>query len=189
MARMRPRPSLRAPRGLSLIELLMFIGIVSVALAVLLRGFVQATTTSADPLARRQALAIAESLLEEVSLMPFTWCDSEDPAVETAASAADCSTAEAAGPEAGETRTALPSFDHVGDYHGLSLTGITDLTGTAIPALSGYGAAVTVAAADLHTLAAADGEAVRITVVVTAPDGQAVTLVGYRSRHAPNASL
>lgn len=61
---------------------------VSAALAGVLRIFNEATARSADPAERRQALAIAESLLEEVSLMPFTFCDSEDANVETAASPA-----------------------------------------------------------------------------------------------------
>ena len=31
-----------------------------------------------DPALRRQALAIAESVLDEVQLMPFTFCDPDD---------------------------------------------------------------------------------------------------------------
>jgi MSHA pilin protein MshD len=191
---MRPSLHRRAPRGLSLIELLMFIGIVSIALAALLRVFVQATAASADPMVRRQALAIAESLLEEVQLMPFTFCDSEDASVETATSAVTgptgCTGApEASGPEAGETRTALPSFDHVNDYHGLSMAGIRDLSGSAVPGLGSYSADISVAAADLGSLTAASGDALRVTVLVTGPGGTQVSLVGYRSRHAPNAAL
>jgi MSHA pilin protein MshD len=180
----------RARRGLSLIELLMFIGIVSIALAALLRVFVQTTTASADPQLRRQALAIAESLMEEVQLMPLTWCDSEDAAVETASSVAGCTAgADAIGPEAGESRTTLPSFDHVNDYHGFSMSGISDLTGSAVAGLAAYNASITVAPAALHTITAASGDALRITVTVTGPGGTSVVLQGYRSRHAPNASL
>jgi MSHA pilin protein MshD len=181
---------IRASRGLSLIELLIFIGIVSVALTALVRVFVQVTATSADPLLRRQALAIAESVLEEVQLMPFTFCDSEDANVETATSAAGCAgAAEALGPEAGETRTGLPSFDHVNDYHGFTMAGITDLTGTAITGLGAYSASVSIAAAALNTITAGSGDALQISVTVTGPGGVSLTLVGYRSRHAPNASL
>jgi MSHA pilin protein MshD len=180
----------RARRGLSLIELLMFIGIVSIALAALLRVFVQSTSASADPVLRRQALAIAESLMEEVQLMPLTWCDSEDATVDTATSAAGCTgAADAIGPEAGESRMTLPSFDHVNDYHGFTMNGITDLTGAAIPGLAVYNASVAVAADTLHSITAASGDALRITVTVTGPGGTSVVLQGYRSRHAPNASL
>lgn len=184
------RYSARPPHGLSLIELLIFIGIVSIALAAVLRTFVQAGSASADPLLRRQALAIAESLLEEVQLMPFTFCDSEDASVETASSAAGCAGApEAIGPETGETRTGLPSFDHVNDYHGFSMAGIKDLTGTAVAGLESYSASVSVAPANLHTLGAASGDVLAITVTVSGPGGTQIALTGYRSRHAPNASL
>ncbi len=64
--------------GISLIELIMFIVIVSVALAGILLVMNVTTKGSADPLIHKQALAIAESLLEEVELMPFTYCDPDD---------------------------------------------------------------------------------------------------------------
>jgi MSHA pilin protein MshD len=182
----RHRPS----RGLSLIELLIFISVVSIALVALLRVFVQSTQASADPALRRQALAIAESLLEEVQLMPLTFCDSDDANVETATSEAGCAGApEAAGPEAGESRSTSPPFDHVNDYHGLVMHGIVDLGNTPVAGLSGYNASVSVAKAALHSIGAASGDALRITVSVTGPGSTSVTLDGYRSRHAPNASF
>jgi MSHA pilin protein MshD len=79
-------------RGLSLIELVIFIVAVSAALTGVLNVFIQATLHSADPLARRQALAIAESLLEEIQLMPFTFCDPDDANAETAGAASGCAT-------------------------------------------------------------------------------------------------
>lgn len=178
------------PRGLSLIELLVFIVVVSAALAGVLRVFVQSTASSADPLLRRQALAIAESLLEEVQLMPFGFCDPDDANVETATSSAGCaSLAEAIGPEAGETRFTTPQFDNVNDYHGYSMAGIVDITNSAVPGLAGYSASVSVAAAALGSIGAASGDALRITVTVTGPAGTSVSLDGYRSRHAPHAAL
>jgi MSHA pilin protein MshD len=184
-----PMPA-RPARGLSLIELLIFISVVSIALVALLRVFVQATGSGADPQLQRQVLAIAESLLEEVQLMPFTFCDSEDANVETATGPAGCAgAAEAVGPEAGESRSGLPPFDNVNDYHGYAMTGIVDLTNTAVAGLSGYNASVAVAPAALNTISAGSGDALRITVTVTGPGSTSVTLEGYRSRHAPNASL
>jgi MSHA pilin protein MshD len=180
----------RSARGLSLIELLIFVVVVSAALAGTLRVFMQSTAASADPVLRRQALAIAESLLEEVALMPFTFCDGDDANVATATSTAGCASgADAIGPEAGEGRFATPQFDHVNDYHGYSMNGIVDITNTAVAGLAGYNASVNVAAAALGSIAAASGDALRITVTVTGPGGTRITLDGYRSRHAPNASL
>ncbi|MFG6431438.1 prepilin-type N-terminal cleavage/methylation domain-containing protein [Pelomonas parva] len=180
----------RRHRGLTLIELLMFIVVVGIALAAMLRVFVTATTASADPMIRRQQLAIAESLLREVQLMPITWCDpTGDANVETATSAAGCaSLAEASGPEAGQTRYGPTNyFDNVNDYAGFSMSGIRDLSNTAVSGLSGYTAGVAVAAAALDSLTAGSGDALKITVTVSGPDSSSIVLQGWRTRYAPQS--
>jgi MSHA pilin protein MshD len=65
-------------RGLSLVELIMFIVIVSAAVAGIIGVISITTQSSADPMIRKQALAIAEAFLEEVQLQPFTVCDADD---------------------------------------------------------------------------------------------------------------
>jgi len=181
--------------GLSLIELVVFMVVLSAALAGVLRVFIQAGAHSADPLQRRQALAIAESLLEEIELMPYTWCDPDDAnAAATVVSTAGCaSLPEAMGPETGETRFASPQFDNVNDYNGYAMNGIVDITNTPVAALSGYSVAVTVAAAALgnsfYPLTAANNVVLKITVTVTSPDGNSLALDGYRSFHAPSPAL
>lgn len=168
----------------------MFMVVLGLALTAVLKAFTQATATSVDPLLRRQSLAIAESLMEEVQLMPFTFCDPDDANVETALSVADCaSLPEALGPEAGEGRYATPQFDNVNDYNGLAMAGIVAITNNPVAGLSGYSASVSVAPDALGSLSAASGNALRITVRVTGPDGSTLTLDGYRSRHAPHAAL
>jgi len=77
----------RRQRGLTLIELVMFIVIVGAAVAGIIGMIAMATRSSADPLIRKQALAIAEAMLEEVRLQPFTYCDPDDPTAATATSA------------------------------------------------------------------------------------------------------
>jgi len=105
-------------RGFTLIELVLFIAVVGAGVAGSLLVFDYSSRSSADPIVRKQALAIAESLLEEIQQMPFTYCDPDDPAVSTASSAAGCAVAEAIGPEAGETRySPTTPFDNVNDYH------------------------------------------------------------------------
>ncbi|KQU74576.1 MULTISPECIES: hypothetical protein [unclassified Rhizobacter] len=181
--------------GLSLIELVVFMVVLSAALAGVLRVFIQAGAHSADPLQRRQALAIAESLLEEIELMPYTWCDPDDAnAAANAISTAACTTLpEAMGPEAGETRFASPQFDNVNDYNGYAMNGIVDITNTPIAALSGYSASVAVAAAALgnsfYQLTAANNVVLKITVTVTSPDGNSLSLDGYRSFYAWSPAL
>lgn len=65
-------------RGLSLVELIVFIVIVSAAVAGIIGVISITTQSSADPVIRKQALAIAEAFLEEVQLQPFTLCDAND---------------------------------------------------------------------------------------------------------------
>ncbi|MBA4217391.1 MAG: hypothetical protein C0460_08675 [Methylibium sp.] len=179
------RPGQR-PRGLSLIELLLFIVVVGIALSAMLMVFATATRASVDPLIRRQQLAIAESLLREVELMPFTWCDPDlDPNYSMATSAAGCATAEALGPEAGQTRYGPVSyFNNVNDYAGFSMNGIRDVTNAAVAGLSGYQASVAIANTALDIVPAS--EALKITVTVTGPDNSTLSLQGWRTRYAPN---
>lgn len=189
-ASIRPMPASHRrlrEHGLTLIELLLFVVVVGIALSAMLRVFTTATLASADPMIRRQQLAIAESLLREVELMPFTWCDPTDANVETATSASGCATlAESSGPEAGQTRYGPTNyFNNVNDYAGFSMTGIRDAANAAVAGLSGYSASVAVAAAALDTVASTD--ALRITVTVTAPDNSTLSLQGWRTRYAPNS--
>ena len=195
-------------RGISLIELIMFIMIVSVALAGILLVMNVTEKSSADPLVHKQALAIAESLLEEIELMPFTYCDPDDPTAASAVSAtlgAQGCTAqiEKMGPEAAyayqpaaETRTSLATpYDNVNDYAGFNMNagtgGIMNITGTVISALSGYSASVTETPLAFSGIAASDANAaaqvLQITVTVTGPDGMPVVLDGIRTRYSPNA--
>src|SRR5215470_7774406 len=69
---------LRKSAGLSLVELIVFIVVVGLAVAGVLGALSLATRASADPMIQKQALAIAEALLEEVELRPFTFCDPDD---------------------------------------------------------------------------------------------------------------
>jgi MSHA pilin protein MshD len=176
-------------RGLSLIELIVFIVIISVGLAGILLVMDQTTRSSADPFIRKQSLAIAESLLEEIVLMPFTYCDPNDALAAVATSPAGCdATAEGLGPETGETRySATTPFDNVSDYHNFLMNagngGIRDIIGNVIGALDSYTASVTLAESVLGGIAAIDS--LLITVTVTGPNSEPVVLQGYRTRFSP----
>ena len=184
----RARARARRQAGVSLVELLMFIVIVSVALVGILSVMNVTSQSSADPMRRKQALAIAESLLEEIELQPFTFCDPDDANARSAqvaqVAANGCaSTVQGLGPTPGETRYADPRFDNVGDYHGFSMAGIRDLQNIALAGLDGYTASVNIVA-DGALFALAPGEALRIDVrVVSGPTD--ITMSGYRFRYAP----
>lgn len=172
----------RRQHGLTLIELIVFIVIVGVALAGVLTVLNHTTRHSADPMIRKQALAIAESILEEVMMQPFTWCDPDDPqaatAINNAVGATGCTNAanvEVLGAEGAEARG---TFDNVSDYNGLVTA--TNIAGGGAAA---YNATVAVAQTALNGIAAT--ESLLITVTVAAP-GENIVLQGYRTRHSPN---
>jgi MSHA pilin protein MshD len=180
-------------RGATLVELVMFIVIVGIAVTGVLLVMNRTTASSADPLIRKQALAIASSLLEEIELMPFTYCDPDDVNAASAVSAADCTPGLSqdiiTGPvPATETRYAATPFDNVADYSTFSMTPIADLTGTPLAGLGNYSASISIARAGIALLGAADdGAALRITVTVNGPDNTQAVLDGYRTRYSPRA--
>jgi MSHA pilin protein MshD len=193
-------------RGISLIELIMFIVIVSVALAGILLVMNVTTKSSADPLIHKQAIAIAESLLEEVELMPFTLCDPDDVNAASAVVATDC-----AGLDQNKAGAALTTptpatetrydmnfpFDNVADYGGCQMNtgtpngcdssgtnGIVDITKNNI-GLAGYKADIAITRKGLAIGLPADDAALLITVTVTGPDNLPVVLEGIRTRYSP----
>lgn len=183
------RKTERRQSGLTLVELIVFIVIISVGLAGILVAYNAVVRSSADPMVRKQALAIAESLLLEIEQQPFTWCDPNDANVTTATSAVGCATTSQAAlaPNAGESRgdNATP-FDNVADYAGYNAPASDILGGNAV---NGY--AVTVAitqASGVAPFAGFPADAVLRIAVTVIGRGEVVTLVGYRTRYAPNAA-
>lgn len=174
--------------GISLIELIIFIVIVSIAVAGVLSVMDITTRHSADPMVRKQALAVAESLLEEIELQPFTWCDPHDANATTATSAAGCATlSEKLGPSTpdGESRyNAANPYNNVSNYNGFSMSPIVDITHTPITGLNNYSASVTVTP-NTGTLSSASQLQINVTVT---SGNTSIMLTGYRYRYAPNAA-
>lgn len=179
-------------RGMTLIELVIFIIVVSVGLAGVISVFSVAVRGSADPVIRKNMLSLAESLLEEVTMQPYTYCDPDDPNAATATGVADC-TGGAGGAndesllraETGETRgSATTPYDNVNDYAGtgagLTLNPVTSIDGT--HSYPGYSATIAVASSTLNGVAPA------LLVTVTVSHGaESLSLQGYRTRHSPFA--
>jgi len=196
---MFPRREAHRPRGATLIELIMFIVVVGAAVTGVLGAISYATRASVDPMIQKQALAIAEAVLEEVQLMPFTYCDPDDANAATALDAAGC-TGGAGGAndesrlplsaEAGETRLSITTpYDNVSDYNVFNMAGgVVDIAGNPVPMpeLAAYTATVAVVGQALGGIAA--GESLLVTVTVTHPSlNPGLVLHGYRVRYAPNA--
>jgi MSHA pilin protein MshD len=197
------RPALRQ-RGVTLIELILFIVIVGIAVGGIITVMNLTTRGSVDPVRRKQALIIAEGLLEEVELAKFSFCDPADPDASddnTVKSTADCKTAPEnwgqLSPEATGALAGRP-FDNINDY--VSAPGVfqaafdnaggvlADANGNAL-GVSGYTARLMITPAALNGIGddgnAADTNVLRITVQVSYGN-DTVTLDGYRTRYAPN---
>lgn len=191
----------RLQSGVTLIELIVFIVIVGAALAGVLKVLEVTNRNSADPLVRKQALSIAESLLLEITQQPFTLCDPDDTNASTALTVADCTNSQDKGggtlnapTPASESRySSADPFDNVADYGGFAMPG-AGCAGICMPGdttplanLNGYAASVSVArAGGAAPFASLPTDAVlKITVSVTGPANTQVALVGYRVRYAP----
>jgi MSHA pilin protein MshD len=144
--------NLSSERGISLIELIMFIVIVSVALAGVMLVMNTTTRYSADPLIHKQALTVAESLLEEIEQKAFTH-------------------------DSGQSRQ---NFNDIFDYNALNPASATYANSSvAVAGLESY--SVTVAVVSGVTLPGVQAaSAAQITVAVTEPGGQVIEVTGYK---------
>ncbi len=181
----------RSQGGISLVELIMFIVIVSLGIVGILSVMNVTTKASADPMLRKQALAIAESLLEEIQLQAFTYCSPDDANATTAVNSAAC--ANAANSEdnlPGSARVSnAPNIarvaNNVADYQKLNLPVIYDVNGTDV-GVTGFSAKVLITQVGT-TLTITNTDVLQIDVTVTDPGANTYTLTGYRFRYAPRA--
>ena len=190
-------------RGLSMIELVVFIVIIGVAVAGVATVLAYTTARSADPLQRKQAMLIAEALIEEISLARMTFCHPDDPAAETAASAVDCAVAETVGVTGSTARPYYNINDYVAAFGaatsitpGDTTFKITDVLGS-VKYGGKYTARVTIradaafgpaGATQIVGSGSADTNLLRITVAVTIGNGEQIVLDRYRTRYAPNST-
>jgi MSHA pilin protein MshD len=204
---------LRRSYGLSIVEMVMFIVIVGVAAVGILRVINMTSSSSTDPVRRKQALLIAEAYMEEVQRAQFTVCDPADANAATATTVAGCAAVpENFGPEAGNTRP----FDNINDY-----VPVGYVAGTPVRAFVGTGANsnvdVDVAGNRLGVDAvggtlgnvvmsgitttltlnwvpnfggivstASDIRTLQIIITVNYGPGQSIVLEGYRTRYQPS---
>jgi MSHA pilin protein MshD len=148
---------LHRERGVTLIELVISIVVVAISVSAVLGVLSSTAEHSADAMVVAQAVSIAESYLEEISLKPFDDPDGVD----------------------GEGVRA--AFDDLNDYHGLVDVGARDQFGNPIPGLGDYTVAVNVVgSAALTGVDAANAARIDVSVTHAAHVNLAVT--GYRTR-------
>jgi MSHA pilin protein MshD len=149
-------------RGFTLIELIIFIVVVSIGMVGILGVMNTTVKSSADPMVRKQALAIAESLLDEI--------------VQKEYGSPNFSCTAVAYPSTGWSRAL---FDCVDDYKGFTVSGVTDAAGSPVTALAAYSIFPAVAISDVQI----NSQWVKKVVVsVTGPQG-VIALTGYRGNY------
>lgn len=149
--------------GFTLIELIIFIVIVGIGVAGVLSVFTNSVKSSADPMVRKQALSIAESLLEEILLKEF-----KDPSGGSNGVGATCTAG------VGTNRSL---WTNVCEYINYTSTGITDVQGNTVASLSGYKVLPPVA---VTTLVVSGVNLKRVVVSVTDTQSNVLSIVGYR---------
>jgi MSHA pilin protein MshD len=133
--------SMHRQSGITLIELVIAIVIISIAASTILMALSTNVTYSADPMIRHQAVAIAEAYLEEIALRSFADPDGVD----------------------GEGSRDL--YDDVDDYNGLVDNGARNQFDAAIAGLSDYTVSVTVAPSSaLPSIASTDLYLISVTI-------------------------
>jgi MSHA pilin protein MshD len=141
-------------KGVTLIELVLSMVIISIALTGIFSVITLTVSHSADPVVNYQAIAIAEAYMDEILAQSYTDPD---------------------GGSTGETRA---SFDDVGDYNGLADAGAHNQQGALIGNLSRY--TVSVAVSDPIVLTGGVS-AKKIAVTVSGQGFAGLTLVGYKA--------
>lgn len=149
----RCRIPAKRQRGMTLIELVVFIVIVSVGIAGILSVMNVVVKSSADPMVRKQAIAFADAVLEEVLAKSHSDPD---------------------GAANKEASRAL--WDDVTDYHNESIVGTALLTGADTALLAGYTATVAVTDVTVSAIAMK-----RVTVTVAGAGSDTYSISGYRA--------
>jgi len=148
--------------GFTLIELIIFIVVVSAGLAGILSVMNTVVKSSADPMVRKQAMALADSILEEILLKSY--CDPDT--VDTSTSPATCG--------ANTVESGRNTYDDVDDYNRLTQTAFTDLP----TELSGYVISITVAAP-----ASLSGVTMKKVTVTISRGSESISMSGYRANY------
>jgi len=147
-------------RGFTFVELVVATVIFAIAVTGIFSAIIIAIGHSSDPLITHQAVAIAESYLQEILVKNFP---NSNPCPSSP----------------GANRTV---YANVCDYNGLSQVP-TDQTNTPLAGLGNYNVVVNVDSTGTIGTLVAGTEAVRIDIIVTNPAFPGITISAYRTNY------
>lgn len=172
-------PCSPAQRGVTLVELIIFIVVVSIGVAGVLIAFNTAVQSSADPMLNKQALRLAESTMQEVLQKSY-----QNDAADAANTSATLGCTPSTTPSCrANNPTDRPNYNDVDDYNGYSQSGVTTMDGAVtVTNLAAYSVSIAVdkVSATLGAIAAPDVKKITVTV---SGKGQTLSLIGYRSNY------
>ncbi|MEY4736680.1 MAG: hypothetical protein RL302_999 [Pseudomonadota bacterium] len=148
--------------GMTLIELIVAIVILSVGLTGVLMAFITTVKSSAAPMLTKQMSAIADGMMEEVLLKQFS-------VVANVATANSC---------------ARDTFNDVRDYNGYSTANVCDISGVATAALTGYGARISVIEPTVSPMTGVPAVDVLLITIDVTQSGNTYSLTGWRTNYA-----
>lgn len=156
-------------RGFTLVEMIVMIMIVGIGLTGVMITINQANRESAVPFIRKQAIAIAESIMEEVTARSF------------AVQGDPVATKVTIGGTALQRRNATHD---VADYNGFAMSGIRapDDDTTVLSGLADYSVSVTVTPTAFGAITMANSKLVSVTV--SGPNGVQVILEGFKLNYS-----
>jgi MSHA pilin protein MshD len=166
-------------QGVTLVELVISIVILSIAMVTLMSSFSLTMSHSADPLWRNKTLKLGQLYLDEILAKKY---DELTPigGLPFIVSPSCASLGPDGAPPIGETRA---TYDDVDDYHGITNSVPTSLTASLDSSYDNYRVTITVACDGTDVGASGNNHAKLITVIVTPPNQNPFTFAAYKGNY------
>jgi len=167
-------------QGVTLVELVISIVVLSIAMVAMMNSFSISMSHSADPLWRNKSLKLAQLYLDEILAKKYDELTPVGgmPVVLNPSCAS-------LGPDGvGADEETRATYDDVDDYHGISGSAPINQTGGSLDSsYDDYLISVTVECDGDEVGASADIQAKKITVVVTPPNQSPMTFAAYKGNY------
>lgn len=162
-------------RGVTLVELIISIVIISIAMIAVLNAFSLSVSHSADPLWQNKSLKLAQLYLDEI--LAKNYDDATPLGGIPPVASPGCGSL---GDEAGESRA---TYDDVDDYHGITDSPPVSLVGGIDASYNAYSVSVSVSCDGSTVGASGNSHAKKIVVTITPPGQSALAFAAYKGNY------